>query len=121
MGMNNASRGTEDPENADSGPSSGAIKLALTTLIGLWLPWIGFAYWYAQVGGFHSGIFAAGTMEFLGFTVATWIVTPLFTLIYIVYARRSAPRNAYDEAMFAIEWLILIGMWVFTAAPFVGR
>ncbi|KWC40627.1 hypothetical protein WL51_08140 [Burkholderia ubonensis] len=117
MGMNNASRGTEDPENADSGPSSGAIKLALTTLIGLWLPWIGFAYWYAQDGG----IFAAGLMEFLGFTVATWVVTPLFTLIYIVYARRSAPRNAYDEAMFAIEWLILIGLWVFTAVPFVGR
>ncbi|KWK85597.1 hypothetical protein WM16_29830 [Burkholderia ubonensis] len=61
---------------------------------------------------FHRqhGTFAPGTIEFLGFTVATWVVTPLFTLIYIVYATRSALRNAYDQAMFAIEGLILIGM-----------
>ena len=112
---------SQDIENADSGPSSGAIKLAIATFIGLWLPWIGFAYWYVEVGGFHSGIFTAGTTGFLLFTAATWVVTPLFTLIYVVYAMRSALRNTYDQVMFAIECLILLGMWAVAASPFVGR
>ncbi|WP_156521395.1 hypothetical protein [Burkholderia sp. MSMB1589WGS] len=110
-----------DLESAGSGPSYGAIKLAIATLIGLWLPWIGFAYWYVEVGGFHSGIFVSGTMEFLGFMLATWVVTPLFTLIYIVYARRSVLRNAYDQAMFIIESLVLVGMWAFIGMPFIGH
>ncbi|MDR6501318.1 hypothetical protein FPJ27_32300 [Burkholderia sp. MS455] len=109
---------TKDIENADSGPSSGAIKLAIATFIGLWLPWIGFAYWYVEVGGFHSGIFAEGSMNFLGFTAATWVATPLFTLIYLIYAKRSALRNTYDQVMFAIECLVLLGMWAVAATPF---
>ncbi|WP_176051327.1 hypothetical protein [Burkholderia sp. BCC1644] len=110
-----------DIDRADSGASSGAIKLAITTFFGLWLPWIGFAYWYAQVGGYHSGIFVAGTMGFLGFMVATWVVTPLFTLIYVIYAKRAALRSKYDQAMFAVECLTLLVMWTSIAAPFLGR
>lgn len=112
---------SQDIESADSGPSSGAIKLAIATFIGLWLPWTGFAYWYVEVGGFHSGIFAAGMMSFLVFTAATWVVTPLFTLIYVVYAKRSELRKTYDQVMFAIEWLILLGMWAAMIAPFADR
>ena len=112
---------SQDIETADSGPSSGAIKLAIATFVGLWLPWIGFAYWYVEVGGFHSGIFAAGTMSFLVFTAATWVATPLFTLIYVVYANRSELRKTYDQVMFAIQCLILLGMWAAVIAPFAGH
>lgn len=84
---------SQDIASAESGPSSGAITLAIATFIGLWIPWIGFAYGYVEVGGFHSGIFTAGTTGFLLFTAATWVVTPLFTLIYVFYAMRSALRK----------------------------
>ncbi|MXN74601.1 hypothetical protein GR157_07580 [Burkholderia sp. 4701] len=112
---------SQDIESAESGPSSDAIKLAIATFIGLWIPWIGFAYWYVEFGGFHSGIFSAGTTGFLLLTAATWVVTPLFTLIYVVYAIRSALRNPYDQVMFAIECWVLLGMWAVAAAPFVGH
>lgn len=120
-GANDTMNESQEIESAESGPSSGAITLAIATFIGLWIPWIGFAYWYVEVGGFHSGIFTAGTTGFLLFTAATWVVTPVFTVIYVVYAMRSAPRNTYDQVMFAIECLILLGMWAVAASPFVGR
>ncbi|WP_179401335.1 hypothetical protein [Burkholderia guangdongensis] len=103
---------SSDLENSGSGPSSSAITLAIATVIGLWLPWAGFAYWYVHVGGFHSGIFVDRPVNFICFTLATWITIPLFTLIYVIYAKCSAPRNPYDQTIFVIESWILVALWI---------
>ncbi|MEK6350488.1 MAG: hypothetical protein V4764_23595 [Burkholderia sp.] len=111
---------SHDIESVESGPSSGAIALAVATVIGLWVPWIGFAYWYVEVGGFHRGIFVAGMTSFIVFTAATWVATPLFTVIYIVYAVRASLRSTFDQAMFRVECLMLLGMWAMVVVPFAG-
>lgn len=101
-----------DSGAAEQRLSIGAWILLIMSAIGLWFPWAGFVYSLFKEGGFNRGIFTPGAMEFLGFVFATWIVTPLFTLFYLVYGIYSSPRNGRCECVFVTQVCIIILMWV---------
>lgn len=92
--------------------TSSAWVLLILSAVGLWFPWCGFGYCLFEDGGFHRGLFVEGIGRFVGFLLASWIATPVFTLLYIVYGVSSSPRSASDQSAFVVQISIAGFLWL---------